>query len=65
MGLIPSWAKETAIGNRLINARAETLLEKPSFRGRSAIGAASSRQAASTSGSARQDAPRANPCTFV
>lgn len=32
-GLIPSWAKETAIGNRLINARAETLLEKPSFRG--------------------------------
>jgi putative SOS response-associated peptidase YedK len=31
-GLIPSWAKDTAIGNRLINARAETLAEKPSFR---------------------------------
>ncbi len=31
-GLIPSWAKDTAIGNRLINARAETLSEKPSFR---------------------------------
>lgn len=31
-GLIPSWAKDTAIGNRMINARAETLAEKPSFR---------------------------------
>lgn len=31
-GLIPSWAKDPAIGNRLINARAETILEKPSFR---------------------------------
>ena len=31
-GLIPSWAKEEAIGNRMINARAETLAEKPSFK---------------------------------
>ncbi len=31
-GLIPSWAKEERIGNRMINARAETLLQKPSFR---------------------------------
>ena len=31
-GLIPSWAKDPKIGNRLINARAETLAEKPSFR---------------------------------
>ncbi len=31
-GLIPSWAKEAEIGNRMINARAETLQEKPSFR---------------------------------
>lgn len=31
-GLIPSWAKDESIGNRLINARAETLIEKPSFR---------------------------------
>lgn len=31
-GLIPSWAKDPQIGNRLINARAETLVEKPSFR---------------------------------
>jgi len=31
-GLIPSWAKEQKIGNGMINARAETLLQKPSFR---------------------------------
>jgi len=31
-GLIPSWAKDPAIGNRMINARAETVAEKPSFR---------------------------------
>lgn len=31
-GLIPSWAKDPAIGNRMINARSETLAEKPSFR---------------------------------
>ncbi len=31
-GLIPHWAKDKSIGNKLINARAETLEEKPSFR---------------------------------
>jgi putative SOS response-associated peptidase YedK len=31
-GLIPSWAKDPAIGNGMINARAETVAEKPSFR---------------------------------
>jgi putative SOS response-associated peptidase YedK len=31
-GLIPFWAKDRDIGARLINARAETLIEKPSFR---------------------------------
>jgi putative SOS response-associated peptidase YedK len=31
-GLIPSWSKDPAIGSRLINARAETVREKPSFR---------------------------------
>jgi putative SOS response-associated peptidase YedK len=30
--LIPSWAKDEAIGHRMINARAETLAEKPSFK---------------------------------
>jgi putative SOS response-associated peptidase YedK len=31
-GLIPSWSKDPAIGDRMINARAETLAEKASFR---------------------------------
>lgn len=31
-GLIPAWAKDAKIGNRMINARAETIAEKPSFR---------------------------------
>lgn len=31
-GLVPSWAKERAIGPRMINARLETLAEKPAFR---------------------------------
>lgn len=31
-GLVPSWAKDEKIGYRMINARAETLTEKPSFR---------------------------------
>jgi putative SOS response-associated peptidase YedK len=31
-GLVPSWAKEKSIGARMINARSETLTEKPSFR---------------------------------
>jgi putative SOS response-associated peptidase YedK len=32
-GLVPSWASDSAIGARLINARAETVADKPSFRG--------------------------------
>lgn len=31
-GLVPSWAKDPKIGNRMINARSETAAEKPSFR---------------------------------
>lgn len=32
-GLVPSWAKDIGIGAKLINARAETVNEKPAFRG--------------------------------
>ncbi len=32
-GLVPSWAKDTKIGSKMINARAETLREKPAFKG--------------------------------
>ena len=31
-GLVPSWARDRAIGSRLINARSETVHEKPAFR---------------------------------
>jgi putative SOS response-associated peptidase YedK len=31
-GLIPSWAKDASMGTKLINARSETVAEKPSFR---------------------------------
>ncbi len=32
-GLVPGWAKDPSIGHKMINARAETVDEKPSFRG--------------------------------
>lgn len=31
-GLVPSWAKDPAIGSKMINARSESVLEKPAFR---------------------------------
>jgi putative SOS response-associated peptidase YedK len=31
-GLVPSWAKDASIGYKMINARSETLVEKPSFK---------------------------------
>ena len=31
-GLVPSWAKDPSIGNRMINARMETVADKPAFR---------------------------------
>jgi putative SOS response-associated peptidase YedK len=32
-GLVPAWAEDAAVGSRMINARAETVAEKPAFRG--------------------------------
>jgi len=32
-GLVPAWADDPSVGNRMINARAETAAEKPAFRG--------------------------------
>jgi putative SOS response-associated peptidase YedK len=31
-GLVPTWAKDEKIGNKMINARAETIAEKPAFK---------------------------------
>ena len=31
-GLVPSWAKDRSVGSRMINARADSILEKPAFR---------------------------------
>jgi putative SOS response-associated peptidase YedK len=31
-GLVPSWAKDASVGNRLLNARVESLTDKPAFR---------------------------------
>ena len=36
-GLVPSWARDTTIARRLINARSETVHNKPSFRSTVAI----------------------------
>ncbi len=33
-GVVPSWAKDRRIGNRLVNARVETITEKPAFQAR-------------------------------
>ena len=31
-GLVPSWAKDPSIGNRMINARMETVADKPAYK---------------------------------
>ena len=50
-GLVPSWAKSISVGDRMINARAETLLDEQRVQAAvRAAGAASSRPTASTSG---------------
>ena len=54
-GLIPSWAKDETIGSKLINARSETVAEKPSFRSASSIGAASFLPLAFTNGKLRKE----------
>ena len=37
-GLVPSWAKDIKIGSKLINARSESILEKPSYRAAGRLG---------------------------
>ena len=49
-GLIPSWAKNASIGSKMINARGETVAEKPSFRSAFNGAAASCQWQASTNG---------------
>ena len=50
-GLVPSWAKDIKIGLRMINARAESVLEKPAFaKAAASAGAAWCRPPAGTSG---------------
>lgn len=36
-GLVPSWASDRTVGNRMINARAESLLDKPAYRRAAAV----------------------------
>jgi len=63
-GLVPSWAKEEAIGNKMINARADGIADKPSFRNASNGGAALFRRAASTNGRGATARPRRR-CSFT
>ena len=63
-GLVPFWAKDPGIGNRMINARAETLAEKNSYKRPFANGsAASSPPTASTSGGRSRARRRSSRCT--
>ena len=49
-GLIPYWAKDPSIGQKMINARSETILDKPAFSRHSKTVVAWYRRTASTSG---------------
>ena len=55
-GLVPSWAKDASVGSRLINARLETVAEKPAFRKAFSRAAACCRRTGSTSGTPRRPA---------
>ena len=55
-GLIPSWTKDATIGARMINARAETVAEKPAFREPLSAGAALFLPMVSTNGSGTERA---------
>ena len=63
-GLVPFWAKDPSVGNRMINARAETHRRRRTpTSGPSASGAASSRPTASTSGRTSPARRRSSRCT--
>jgi putative SOS response-associated peptidase YedK len=53
-GLVPRWAADISIGNRLINARGETVAEKPTFRSAFKHGCAWSPRPAFTNSPARR-----------
>ena len=60
-GLVPSWAKDVSVGNRMLNARVESLTDKPAFRRRRARGAAWCRPTAGTSGPSGWTRPTKQP----
>ena len=63
-GLVPFWAKDPTVGNRMINARAETMADQERVQaGLRASGAASSPPTASTSGRSCRARRRSSPCT--
>ena len=57
-GLIPSWAKDPSIGNRMINARMETVAEKPAYKRAFAGAGACCRPTATSSGTPPRSRPR-------
>jgi hypothetical protein len=61
-GLIPSWAKDASIGSSCINARAETVAEKPPSGARSASAGRWSRRTGSTSGESARVAGSSSRC---
>ena len=61
-GLVPSWAKDVSVGNRMLNARVESLTDKPAFQhGGAPRGAAWCRPTAGTSGPSGWTRPTKQP----